>query len=608
MAYRIALALGCCLLTNAVVARPATAAGIDPFVSQRIDAIHRQLESEHDFAQAAADAQALFDFVVGYAPTRTTRPFVEAAFLRRLTAQLATVSASQARSLYELLRANDDLARELAFAVTGHDKPAEVYGVLAKLHAAKGETVAKYPPLTAALCVVHDKPLRRRINENQAQADDVVALFDFYVDNERKMLFGLTAVPTELMVWVVDSTAKVGEMQWALEKYANDRNVGARFFDIKYDYNHLRQRTPKKVTQLGFTLPNIHQHGGVCADQAYFAMAVGKSIGAPTAYVVGHSAEVGHAWVGFLQARGRQGVWNFDVGRYDAYQGVRGHVNHPRTRQTVPDSYVSLLAELIGTRANDRHTAVAMTDAALRVRELSGAGEFKPDYLAPLDGEQTPQPVRGGAAADQLSLIEAGLRANVGYADGWFAVRDLAEAGKLSLGQAKAWASLVQRLTGRKYPDFTLTMLKPMIANIDNPHEQSRLWDSAFKLFTRRKDLAAEVRLAQGELWQKMDEPRKAGQRYEDVIRRFVNDGPFVITALKRTEAMLRQTGKADRVPQLYEQTWRRTARPQQMAGTFMTQSNWYRIGMLYAAKLKEAGDADEAANIEAEIRGVVGR
>ena len=63
----------------------------------------------------------------------------------------------------------------------------------------------------------------------------------------------------------------------------------------------------KKVTAAGWSLPNILQHGGVCADQAYFAVTVGKSIGVPTAYTIGLGGEVGHAWVGFLQARGKRG-------------------------------------------------------------------------------------------------------------------------------------------------------------------------------------------------------------------------------------------------------------------------------------------------------------
>jgi hypothetical protein len=91
------------------------------------------------------------------------------------------------------------------------------------------------------------------------------------------------------------------------------------------------------------------------------------------------------------------------------------------------------------------------------------------------------------------------------------------------------------------------------------------------------------------------------------VVERFVNDGPFVITALERAERVLRETGHADRIVELYASTWRRVDRPGRMAGVFMTQSNWYKIGQLYAAKLREAGDEAKADQIADELRIAVG-
>jgi len=574
-------------------------------VKQQTTSIFTDAAKDGDFDAAAARADELFDHVVADAAGRDSRAFVEAAFARRLLNQLAKADERQRPALLKLLMAQPELARELAFAMDPTDDVRAAYALLAKLHEAHPQAIHEYPQLTAAICVVHDRPLIRYINENTAKAPDPVALFNFYVSNRKKLMFGITDVPTPLLVWVVDSTAQIDEMAWALKKYAGDKQVGKRFFDIAYDHEHLRTGRPKMITKLGFTLPNIQKHGGVCADQAYFAMSVGKAIGVPSAYVVGQSAEVGHAWVGYLEARGNPRRWNFDVGRYDAYQGVRGNVEHPQTRKTVPDSYVSLIAESIGTRPANHYAAVAMTDAALRLATLRAGDEFEPRPFGPTEDEApAPSPARDASAASQLALLELALRADAGYAPAWFAVRDLAKADKMTLGQIRAWASTVQKLTGRKYPDFTLTMLKPMIQSIDNPREQSRLWDSAFGLMASRSDLAAEVRIAQGQLWETLEEPRKAGKCYEDVLRRFVNDGPFAITALQRTEAMLRATGNADKILALYEQTWRRTRRPQQMAGTFMSQSNWYQIGKLYAAKLTEAGENASAAEVLKQIGG----
>jgi hypothetical protein len=600
------IAIGLAIATIGGPAHAQRGGAISAVVTQGSQSLLDDLVKDGDFDRAADRAQKLFDFAVGYATNRETKAFVEAAFAQRLTSQLAQAKASDRPALLTLMRKWPKLARELAFAIDRSDDVGAAYALLLKLHADHGDTIGQYPELTAAICIVHDTKLTRRINENAVKATDATKLFDYFVKNRKKLLFGIEKVPTELLIWVVDSTAQIDEMQWALDKYEGDTSVGSRFFDIEYDYAHLRTGREKQVTRKGFTLPNIKAYGGVCADQAYFAMSVGKAIGVPSAYVVGQSAEVGHAWVGYLEARGRRAGWNFDVGRYEAYQGVRGNVRNPQTRKVVPDSFVSLLAELIGTRTADRHITIAMIDAALRLREKTkgAAGDFKPEYLGPLEDDKTPPPARDGSAKSQLALIETGLRANLGNARAWFAVRDLAKSGEMSLGQIRTWAGLVQKMTGRKYPDFTLTMLKPMIAQIQSPHEQSRLWDSAFGLFNRRKDLAAEVRIAQGELWEKLEQPRKAGKCYEDVLRRFVNDGPFAITALKRTEAMLVETGKESKVVELYASTWQRTQRPQEMAGDFLSQSNWYRIGKLYAAKLAAAGEKEKAADVLKQIGG----
>ena len=84
------------------------------------------------------------------------------------------------------------------------------------------------------------------------------------------------------------------------------------------------------------------------------------AIGVPSAYDWGSGGGGGTCvGVDFLQSDGRNGWWNFDSGRYEEYQGVRGNVMDPATRKEIPDSYVSVLCELIGTGAAQRYNSVA---------------------------------------------------------------------------------------------------------------------------------------------------------------------------------------------------------------------------------------------------------
>ena len=74
----------------------------------------------------------------------------------------------------------------------------------------------------------------------------------------------------ELLEYVVDTTASIDDMNWALAKYGGDRNVGHHFFDVPYDYDNYLHATPKKITTLGFTLPNILKYGGVKGGSGVF--------------------------------------------------------------------------------------------------------------------------------------------------------------------------------------------------------------------------------------------------------------------------------------------------------------------------------------------------
>jgi hypothetical protein len=445
--------------------------------------------------------------------------------------------------------------------------------------------------------VVHDRLLARKINENTAQATDPRAIFDYFAGNEKRMLFGVRKVPAELLIYVVDTTAGIDEMTWALGRYAGDSAVGARFFDIDYDYEHVIDGDPKEVTVAGWSLPNILRYGGVCVDQAYFAVTVGKAIGVPTAYAFGADSTVSHAWVGFLQSRGNNAWWNFDVGRYPAYQGVRGNVLDPQIRKPVPDSYVSLTAELAGVDATDRWAAVAYTDAAVRVLELA-----QQDDAAPRAADETTD---GPSASETaLDLIERGLRLSPGYARGWMTMRGLAAEGKMSLEQTTRWADVLHRLCGRRYPDFYLAILRPMISGIDDVKQQNALWNKAFALFRNRHDLAASVRMSQGRMWREAGDTARAGQCYEDVIFRYANAGPFVLSALKEAEKLLAQAGRDDKVLQLYDRAFAGIKRPPSIAVPFYRQSNYYRVGKRYADRLQQAGYGRQSAAILTRIRG----
>jgi hypothetical protein len=562
-----------------------------------------QLEQQGDFQAARAAAQKNFEMAIAYGSSGDLDAFRTADFARRLIVQLQPLEPSTRQELLTFLRAHDELAQTLIFAVKDGNNLKGVYTLLDRLRKERPKQVAEFATLTAAICVVRDRPLVNPVQRDAKQVPDPVDVFDFYVAHESQMFFGIRRMPVDLLVYVVDTTASIDEMNWAMAKYAGTQNVGDLFFKIAYDYDYFEGKTPdRRVMMEGYNLPNILKYGGVCADQAYFATSVGKAIGVPTAYTVGVSAEMNHAWVGFLQLQGRSARWNFNSGRYESYQGVRGNVADPQGKKRIADSYVSLLAESIGTSAVARRNAVAMTDAARRLAGGKDAGGPFVTPEPPMDAlhSSTAQPAaRTSSSQSDLDLIEMGLRQCPTYSAGWELVADLARQGQLNESQKSRWSTLVQQLCGQKYPDFTLAVLEPMVDTVSDPAQQSRIWDAAFAEFQNRPDLAAEIRLHQAALWKNNGDLTKAGICYEDVIQRYINAGPFALRAVTGAEEVLKQMGQDAKILDLYAVAAKLVIKPDQpMALEFFRESNFFKVREAYAKKLDAAGLADQAAAI----------
>jgi hypothetical protein len=605
MAVVVALSIACGANAAAPAAPLVAKAKVPTFAQHaqdRATAILDTLQKDEDYAAAERGLGELFDLAVAWTPDDRPDALRQVDLALRMVRQLQRAPEEHRGDLLKFLRGNPNFAATLAVLIRPGEDARGAYGMLDRLREKRAEQVEKFATLGAAICVVHPRPFERHVNENTGKAIDPIDLFDYYAKNEGRMFFGVRNVPAELLVYVVDATGSIDELNWALNKYAGNKEVGRLFFDVKYDYEHYRNATPKQITLKGFTLPNILQYGGVCADQAYFAMEAGKAIGVPTAYASGASGDVSHAWVGFLQTNGRQGWWNFDTGRYEAYRGVRGNVLDPQTRKSTPDSYVSLLAELIGTKPVDRQNAVALTDAAARMIELEKGDAPAVAPPGDLQAGSVRKEARKIDTAGELALLELALRQSAGYAPAWFGVRDLAVANKLSLADKQRWADVLLKLGAKRYPDFTLAVLSPMIATIPDSKEQDRLWGNLFAMFQNRFDLAANIRMQEAAMWESQDQPDKAGLCYMDVIERYASAGPFVIDALKGADKVLVDSKRGDKVVMLYEQTWGRTKPPKEMAGQFMTQSNWYRVGKMYVKKLEESGDTARAGVVNAQL------
>lgn len=564
----IGLAIGLVVATTAH-AQPASLSGE---VAQRLASIRER--APEAIAQDASRDELLVELdgllaamAVG-AAQRDESTLVDVAATRRIIGLAGAAPAGQRAAWYAYLADDKGPGRDLAFLLRNGDEPAAVLRVLGELRERFGDDkLARYPALTAALCVVHDgsEPFARRVNENRATSAGPVALFDYYTSNERRMLFGVRDVPPELLVFVVDAAASIDELRWALERHAGDRAVGERFFDIEYDYEHARSGRPKAVTQRGFTIQNIDQYGGVCADQCHYAVTVGKAIGVPTAYVTGRGGEVGHAWVGYLEAKGRTAAWNFNVGRYQEYQGVRGDLLDPQAMRMIGDDELGLLARLTTVGERQRFAAAAWLDAA----GLLEAGA----QPAPIDMPRRAQERSGRAGV--LELAEMALRQNPADRRGWALVRDAIDDPQMDMKDRVRWSQVIIRLCEEANAEhFMVSMLEPMVASMEDPKDRIATWERVLDHVKTKKDLRARIRLLQAGDAQQRGDRHGAYLALKDVIDTSLNDTRESRWAVAGAVKMLEEVGKHREAADLLTDVLRRVERPTE-AAAFSASSNY---------------------------------
>jgi hypothetical protein len=514
--------------------------------------------------------------------------------------------ASDAGETLQRFADHPEFMVELGLLYSEKDDAKGVLDLANRLMDERGDQIDQYPALAAALCVVHDmqggKVYSRWVNEHTPESSAPLEIFDFFVGNARTMSIRPDTLPAIALVYVVDVTETPQQLQWAHDRFRSSPMIKDRFFEIEYDYQHFQQNKPKRVTSEAgeYNLEKIKRYGGVCADQAYYAMSVAKACGIPSAYVIARGADVSHAWVGFVEQRGRRTEWNFDAGRYSDYQNLRGNLVNPQTRESISDGRAGVLADAMSSRNEE----VLASLAAARVVQRMSQQRWQLDEDAELDGRGNIRSMRTDSVEDRLTLLRATLSKCAGVPSAWDRVVSMADRGDLSEKQMDVWGRAVMQLAGRQHQDFAYDFLVRLISTIEEPQRQHEMWEWAFGQFRARPDLAAGVRFKQGELWASNDNLDFAWRAYNDVVARYINDGPQVVNALSSMDRLLADNKKGDEMIPILEDAGRRVTRPDDMSTQFAVQSNYYRIHRMLAKAYERAGRRSEAK----QVRDMLGR
>ena len=158
----------------------------------------------------------------------------------------------------------------------------------------------KHPDLGIAVAVVWDDPravydyrshqARTKSQMPDGLLDDGLANFKYVVDNEKLTEGRLRYMPWEFLVFLIDHRTPAAERKWAQQYYFTHRATKSWHQDVPYDHDMLKAEMTKdtglhpKLQGHDYTLRNIKEYGGVCAEQADFAARVAKSVGVPAVF------------------------------------------------------------------------------------------------------------------------------------------------------------------------------------------------------------------------------------------------------------------------------------------------------------------------------------
>ncbi len=156
-------------------------------------------------------------------------------------------------------------------------------------------------------------------------------VFEYFMemDQAHELLTDISKLSPSELLFVVDVRLPRSEMDWARKKMRLTRKGwGAAYPMIRY---RMDRAALGKDPYTSYTFQEILDEGGICMDQAYFAVNTAKCNGIPSAYITGDGNRGPHAWINLLTT---DETWQ----SYGGYGYNTGHFSHPHNRKSRHES------------------------------------------------------------------------------------------------------------------------------------------------------------------------------------------------------------------------------------------------------------------------------
>jgi len=565
--------------------------------------------SGSQFTAALFAADALMDQAVWYIDRSNADLFRELSRTTRLLRLMVDGRQTNNSALWAMLMDHQELADAIAFSLQPErDSLPDAMLVLDSLRKQFGsERLAALPNLTAAICAVHDQP-RTPPGRQPTTAASPNELWAYFASNESRMQFGVRNMPVDLLAHVVDATASIAELQWAVQRYGRDQQVGNRYGEITYDDNAFQTGAPKRIDALPYTLQNIRQVGGVCSEQAYFSAHVGKAMGIPTIELSAIGATTGHAWLGYLRVRGRQAAWDFDTGCYDEYKQYVGDFRDPLSGRQQNEGHAAFLSLMVGVETDQIHRAVAMHDATRALARFDENADG-PVLSFEIEDQSPVAPVRKPDAAGISELLTASFEQAGAERRVWELAGELASEERIAGKELEAVFSYLERLCGRNEIGYFALTAPKLLWAIEDVRSQSRLYDRVISVVRQKPGYVANVRFAQGDGLMNREMYEEAMRAYLLPTQTRNLDGPWTVAAIDRVTNLLRRTNKQQHLADIIGDIFRKVPRPS-TEGSHQARAGsvWGQVGQRYYMALLVSGRTNEAQELRRQLDTILRR
>jgi hypothetical protein len=470
---------------------------------------------------------------------RSLRGVLAADFARKHADTIRDAFGADHEKLSAWLAARPEIREELYIALDEqHDDLKAALALFAQLWKEFPERIESHPALAIATVVVWDQPDFRagkrggvydyRHHQVRTKSTlpegliDARGNFEYLSGSDAPVAASIKPLPWELLTFVVDHRTPLKERKWA-QKYVQSRRgkVSSWHQDIAYDHGMLKtEQTGKgpgpKLATHEYSLMNIKQYGGVCAQQADFVARVGKSIGQPSMYVSGESAYRGrHAWVMWVNTikTGKSVRFTlFSDGRTRGFERDAfyvGTLSDPQTGEPISDRDLERRLSVIG---NDPVTA---RQGRLIMRVYPGLCEE----------------LKLGVK-ERLAYLDRTLQLVPQSEEAWLELARLARDGELSgtwKGVAAAKLTLLTK-TFARHPDFIARLSDDLLVPEPSAQQKVRHYERIVALCekTGRPDLCCDVRLKAVKLQVDQKRYKEAAQGLTQSVRKFPTEGRYI--------------------------------------------------------------------------------